>query len=51
MLIKSMTENQFYTYKKLQGSQTRLDITLPRITFYTYKKLQGSQTQGQKDVT
>ena len=34
----------FYTYKKLQGSQTRF-IEYPNWDmFYTYKKLQGSQT-------
>ena len=35
---------QFYTYKKLQGSQTALAIATQKTTFYTYKKLQGSQT-------
>ena len=41
----------FYTYKKLQGSQTMLIKSMTENQFYTYKKLQGSQTQGQKDVT
>ena len=35
---------QFYTYKKLQGSQTSLRYTSGATMFYTYKKLQGSQT-------
>ena len=34
----------FYTYKKLQGSQTKCVIDSFKIMFYTYKKLQGSQT-------
>ena len=34
----------FYTYKKLQGSQTRAGEFGCIIQFYTYKKLQGSQT-------
>ena len=35
---------KFYTYKKLQGSQTFLVVFKFYIWFYTYKKLQGSQT-------
>ena len=34
----------FYTYKKLQGSQTDNNCFQIQIQFYTYKKLQGSQT-------
>ena len=34
----------FYTYKKLQGSQTAVIVTVCALKFYTYKKLQGSQT-------
>ena len=34
----------FYTYKKLQGSQTILTLSSAMHWFYTYKKLQGSQT-------
>ena len=34
----------FYTYKKLQGSQTGLGGKKIAFKFYTYKKLQGSQT-------
>ena len=35
----------FYTYKKLQGSQTNKLRTKSLDKFYTYKKLQGSQTK------
>ena len=35
---------QFYTYKKLQGSQTVAILEIEDEQFYTYKKLQGSQT-------
>ena len=34
----------FYTYKKLQGSQTPHEVANLVEQFYTYKKLQGSQT-------
>ena len=34
----------FYTYKKLQGSQTTDEQESQVEQFYTYKKLQGSQT-------
>ena len=34
----------FYTYKKLQGSQTVTAHSISDVRFYTYKKLQGSQT-------
>ena len=34
----------FYTYLKLQGSQTTGIISNLPIMFYTYLKLQGSQT-------
>ena len=34
----------FYTYKKLQGSQTFRMQKKREYEFYTYKKLQGSQT-------
>ena len=34
----------FYTYKKLQGSQTLQLKEKDKSEFYTYKKLQGSQT-------
>ena len=34
----------FYTYKKLQGSQTNNSLAVCPKQFYTYKKLQGSQT-------
>ena len=37
-------ESSFYTYKKLQGSQTLYSICMSYLWFYTYKKLQGSQT-------
>ena len=41
-------KKSFYTYKKLQGSQTQVfDIAVPP-EFYTYKKLQGSQTKYRK---
>ena len=36
----------FYTYKKLQGSQTFLSHSRENKRFYTYKKLQGSQTSN-----
>ena len=36
----------FYTYKKLQGSQTFPYVHKTWLSFYTYKKLQGSQTLG-----
>ena len=36
----------FYTYKKLQGSQTKRLAILTEFAFYTYKKLQGSQTSN-----
>ena len=44
MKLSKITKKQFYTYLKLQGSQT---VTLKGSTvvlFYTYLKLQGSQT-------
>ena len=34
----------FYTYYKLQGSQTVSSCVFKVSTFYTYYKLQGSQT-------
>ena len=34
----------FYTYLKLQGSQTLVQLQVQLIQFYTYLKLQGSQT-------
>ena len=34
----------FYTYLKLQGSQTAATLPSFSLTFYTYLKLQGSQT-------
>ena len=37
----------FYTYYKLQGSQTELSETVKDTVFYTYYKLQGSQTRKQ----
>ena len=37
-------ESVFYTYLKLQGSQTDLTKSVSLIWFYTYLKLQGSQT-------
>ena len=39
-----MLSHLFYTYKKLQGSQTDNLQQSSNIMFYTYKKLQGSQT-------
>ena len=36
----------FYTYKKLQGSQTYINDIVYHCMFYTYKKLQGSQTSN-----
>ena len=38
------SEAEFYTYKKLQGSQTLNQCLTALGLFYTYKKLQGSQT-------
>ena len=35
---------EFYTYLKLQGSQTREERGNIMKMFYTYLKLQGSQT-------
>ena len=40
-----MSLGKFYTYKKLQGSQTYQVLPLTAHQFYTYKKLQGSQTK------
>ena len=37
-------QSEFYTYKKLQGSQTCHHVCNVKHRFYTYKKLQGSQT-------
>ena len=34
----------FYTYYKLQGSQTADNVLIQHTLFYTYYKLQGSQT-------
>ena len=34
----------FYTYSKLQGSQTMVIFKSVYLLFYTYSKLQGSQT-------
>ena len=34
----------FYTYLKLQGSQTEIRKGERKMAFYTYLKLQGSQT-------
>ena len=34
----------FYTYSKLQGSQTSFQTLSEDVMFYTYSKLQGSQT-------
>ena len=36
----------FYTYLKLQGSQTEFSNQLYSEQFYTYLKLQGSQTSN-----
>ena len=36
----------FYTYLKLQGSQTANLICCSSLMFYTYLKLQGSQTSN-----
>ena len=36
----------FYTYLKLQGSQTIELLLHPKSLFYTYLKLQGSQTSN-----
>ena len=36
--------SMFYTYLKLQGSQTLFNETVTGLPFYTYLKLQGSQT-------
>ena len=38
------TEVTFYTYSKLQGSQTSIINNGENAEFYTYSKLQGSQT-------
>ena len=40
-----MSWQKFYTYSKLQGSQTNGIKTLSDTAFYTYSKLQGSQTR------
>ena len=42
--MKNSAQIGFYTYKKLQGSQTTFLKVLVSSMFYTYKKLQGSQT-------
>ena len=36
----------FYTYYKLQGSQTASQQQQELLSFYTYYKLQGSQTSN-----
>ena len=36
----------FYTYLKLQGSQTNRAKSMMNNMFYTYLKLQGSQTSN-----
>ena len=36
----------FYTYLKLQGSQTDIPLNSYAAEFYTYLKLQGSQTSN-----
>ena len=42
-------KTEFYTYSKLQGSQTELAVEPEKKTFYTYSKLQGSQTHLLQD--
>ena len=37
---------EFYTYLKLQGSQTFDSVGCEKREFYTYLKLQGSQTSN-----
>ena len=46
----TLTKYQFYTYKKLQGSQTEVNDNQVSPEFYTYKKLQGSQTATYKSL-
>ena len=38
--------HRFYTYSKLQGSQTKRTAAAVFFLFYTYSKLQGSQTDA-----
>lgn len=45
---KLRLSQSFYTYKKLQGSQTQRLLCLCCYMFYTYKKSQGSQTPFEK---
>ena len=45
-MIPVVTEDvKFYTYLKLQGSQTAVCLNNRFQKFYTYLKLQGSQTK------
>ena len=43
-MVDESYKKLFYTYKKLQGSQTGDAWVSDNARFYTYKKLQGSQT-------
>ena len=49
-LAYELKRSWFYTYKKLQGSQTSVSIRIKTFMFYTYKKLQGSQTKASKKL-
>ena len=46
--MRGDTTEKFYTYYKLQGSQTTYLHLHILILFYTYYKLQGSQTAQPK---
>ena len=48
---KLRLSQSFYTYKKLQGSQTIDQRNNYKFMFYTYKKLQGSQTHISLDLS
>ena len=45
MNSRLIVKPEFYTYLKLQGSQTMCFIRNTNNMFYTYLKLQGSQTE------
>ena len=44
MALLTPFKRLFYTYLKLQGSQTIVQVHIQTPLFYTYLKLQGSQT-------
>ena len=43
-MLMNKVQLMFYTYLKLQGSQTAFVVVPVPLRFYTYLKLQGSQT-------